>query len=187
LTIDELMALHGSDNLILDPFSTLVSPGVSIGKANVLYPGVTIGLHGDSELVIGDSNTIYPGAFLLAEKGGQLSIGNHNQFGDGGVRIKANMPTARIRVCDNCRFVGGAEVVGVSHLGSGAQVIGTITVQDCSLADGEPFTNPDPNERGAVLKGFGLARGLTLDKGDVVNGSGSFAEAPIERQITYHK
>jgi hypothetical protein len=187
LCVEELMELHGSENTILDPFSTLISQGIVLGSDNIIYPGAVIARHGESIFEIGTGNSFYPGTFLLADNGGQLSIGDHNQFGDGGVRMKANMPAARIRVRDYGRFVGGPEVVGISYLGGGAQIIGAITVQDCSLEDGEPFTAPDPNARGAVLKGFGVARGLHLSKGDVVNGSGSFASSPVERQITYHK
>jgi hypothetical protein len=65
-------------------------------------------------------------------------------------------------------------------------VLGPITAQQVELSGGADGSHPDPDHRGAVLKGFGKARGLTLKTGEVVNGSGDFATAPIERQRSYH-
>ncbi len=65
-------------------------------------------------------------------------------------------------------------------------MLGQITAQQVALGAGEDFSYPDPDGRGAVLKGFGKARGLTLDPGEVINGTGDFADAPLERQRTYH-
>ncbi|MDP9843982.1 hypothetical protein [Streptosporangium lutulentum] len=36
------------------------------------------------------------------------------------------------------------------------------------------------------MKGFGLARGIQLGAGEVINGAGDFADASIERQLAYH-
>ncbi|GAB3815941.1 hypothetical protein GCM10028799_17750 [Kribbella italica] len=36
------------------------------------------------------------------------------------------------------------------------------------------------------LKGFGRARGVQVGVGEVVNGSGDFDDAPVERQRHYH-
>jgi hypothetical protein len=186
LDIEELLELHGPHNSILDACSTLVSTTVVMGKDNTLYPGVLIMCSPDSELVIGSGNTFYPGTLLLAEGSGQLAIGDENQFGDGGCRIKANRKGSRIVIGSHGRYLGGVEIVGDSRLGHGTQVIGAITVQDCKLAGGEPFTGPDPDRRGGVLKGAGLARGIHLDVGEVVNAIGAFADRPIERQAAYH-
>jgi len=59
-------------------------------------------------------------------------------------------------------------------------------VQNCTLADGGTFQEPNPDERGAVLKGFGLARNIVLETGRVINGGGNFADFPIEQQSAYH-
>ncbi|MGW2400631.1 hypothetical protein ACWCYY_29135 [Kitasatospora sp. NPDC001664] len=64
--------------------------------------------------------------------------------------------------------------------------IGAVAVQSVRLAGGGEHAYPDPDGRGAVLKGSGLARGLSLEAGEVVNGSGDFAAAPVERQRAYH-
>ncbi|MEU8925482.1 hypothetical protein AB0D10_31885 [Kitasatospora sp. NPDC048545] len=37
-----------------------------------------------------------------------------------------------------------------------------------------------------MLKGTGLARGIRLAAGDVMNGLGDLAAAPVERQLAYH-
>jgi len=183
---EDLLALHGEQNAILDPFSTLVSEGVEIGRDNMLYPGVVLARHGESVLRIGSRNILFPGTLLVAEGGGSLIVGDGNHLGDGGCRMKANRGDARIVVGSHGRYVGGTEVVGRTTLGDGTQVLGAITVQDCVLTGGMPFTAPDPDARGAVLKGFGLARGIRLDVGEVVNGAGSFADCPVERQLSYH-
>ena len=61
-----------------------------------------------------------------------------------------------------------------------------MSVRDVVLSGGGDFTHPDPDGRGAVLKGSGTARGLRLDRGDVINGIGDFAAFPVERQVKYH-
>jgi hypothetical protein len=186
LDIEELLEIHGPQNSILDACSTLVSTTVVMGKDNMLYPGVVIMCTADSELVIGSGNTFYPGTLLLAEGNGRIAIGDKNQFGDGGCRIKANRKSSRIVIGSHGRYLGGVEIVGDSRLGDGTQVIGAITVQDCQLAGGEPFTGSDPDRRGGVFKGAGLARGIQLNVGEVVNALGAFADYPIERQAIYH-
>jgi hypothetical protein len=186
LSVEQLLALHGVENEILDPFSTLVGTAARIGTSNVLYPGVVVECSPGSELMLGSGNRLYPGTLLLASNGGQVTIGDHNQFGDGGCRVKANRSDVVIVIGGGGRFLGGAEIVGSSYLGNGAQVIGPITAQDCTLEDGGSFGDADPDRRGGVLKGAGLARGIRLGPGDVVNATGSFTGAPIERQAAYH-
>lgn len=64
---------------------------------------------------------------------------------------------------------------------------GAISAQSVQPAGGDDFTGPDPPDlRGAVLKGTGLARGIRLAAGDVMNGLGDLAAAPVERQLAYH-
>jgi hypothetical protein len=175
----------GADNFILDPYSLLISKGVRIGTGNVFYPNVVIETQGDGVIVIGDNNIFYPGTYLLSSAG-SITVGRDNEFGASGCTVKANTPDAQIIISDGGRYCDGASIVGKTSLGSGTQVLGAITVQDCSLASGGTFQTPDPDERAAVLKGFGLARGITLEKGQVVNGSGNFASRPIEWQHDYH-
>lgn len=115
-----------------------------------------------------------------------MKIGNGNEFGPAGITIKANMSDALIAVGDDGRYCDGASIMGKTNLGSGSQVLGNITVQGCTLAAGGTHQEPDPDKRAAVLKGFGLARGITLEVGQVVNGAGKFADAPVEWQHDYH-
>jgi acetyltransferase-like isoleucine patch superfamily enzyme len=184
LPIDELLARHGETNIILDA-SILMSEGVEVGKNNVFYPNVVIEQQGEGKISLGSNNVFYPGTYILSSAG-SITVGDGNEFGAGGCTIKANISDAVISIGDGGRYCDGASIMGRTTLGSGSQVLGNITVQGCTLASGGTFQAPDPDERAAVLKGFGLARGVTLEKGQVVNGAGNFAERPIEWQHDYH-
>jgi hypothetical protein len=54
------------------------------------------------------------------------------------------------------------------------------------LGAGESYLHPDPDLRGAVLKGAGLARGLRVGRGEVISRRENFEQADIERQVAYH-
>ncbi|BAJ29061.1 MULTISPECIES: hypothetical protein [Kitasatospora] len=185
-TVTELLELARHGTVLHDPFSALVSRRVVLGTGNTLYPGVTLECDEDSVCELGDGNVLRPGTAVLAAAGGTVRIGSGNLIGDGGARLKANRSDAEVRVGDRTRLAGGPEVVGRSLIGDGCQLIGAITAQSVRLAGGGDHTHPDPDGRGAVLKGFGLARGLVLERGEVVNGAGDFAAAPVERQRAYH-
>lgn len=184
LSVSDLLAAHGETNSILDA-SVLISEGVDIGNDNVFYPNVVIERQGEGKVSLGSNNTFYPGTYIISSAG-SVTIGDNNEFGTSGCTIKANMPDATIVIGDGGRYCDGANIMGKTSLGSGSQVLGNITVQGCTLAGGGTFQTPDPDERAAVLKGFGLARGIALEKGQVVNGSGNFAERPVEWQRDYH-
>ncbi|MFA9376282.1 MAG: hypothetical protein ACERKZ_05950 [Lachnotalea sp.] len=74
--------------------------------------------------------------------------------------------------------------MGSTYLGSGAQILGNITVQDCHLEGGVSFEEKPVNARGSVLKGFGIARKISLKKGEVINGNGIFKEDILFRLST---
>lgn len=171
---------------VLDLYSTLVSPGVEIGRDTVLYPGVVILRDSMSQVSLGEANQLWPSTIIMATNGGQVAIGDNNGLGPGGLQLKANYSNSSITVGDHTRLLNAPEIVGVTRIGSGAQIIGAVAVQSCTLAGGEDFTHPDPDRRGSVLKGTGLARNVTLGKGEVVNGLGDFNLAPVERQSKYH-
>lgn len=173
-------------NEVLDPHSVLVSRFAVIGDGNIFYPGVVIQSDEDSILTIGSYNTFYPGTFLLAENGGRLDIGSHSLYGPGGLQIKANTPGATIVIGDRVRISNGPEVVGATSIGDGGQVIGPIQAQSVQIAAGGDHTEPDVDQRAGVLKGVGLARGIRVEVGEVVNGLGNFADAVVERQSVYH-
>lgn len=184
LSAAEVLVAYGETNSILDT-SVLISEGVEIGDNNVFYPNVVIERQGEGKISIGNNNIFYPGTYILSSAG-SIVVGDKNEFGTSGCTIKANMPDAAIVIENGGRYCNGANIMGKTSLGDGSQVLGNITVQGCKLAAGGTFQTPDPDERAAVLKGFGLARGIALEKGQVVNGSGNFAERPVEWQRDYH-
>lgn len=174
----------GKANTVLDG-SVLISKRVSIGNENIFYPGVVIECQDGASIEIGDKNVFYPGTYILATAG-RVAIGSGNQMGPAGLTIRANVPEAHIQIGDNGRYCDGVSIMGATTLGGGSQVLGNITVQNCSLAGGGNYLEPDPDQRAAVLKGFGVARGIELETGQVVNGAGMFVDAPVEWQRAYH-
>lgn len=184
LSGDTLQSIEAT-NTIYSSSSVLISENVSIGKNNIFYPNVVIECHDKSTITIGNNNIFYPDTYILCANG-KVTIGNSNEFGPSGLTIKANFSDAIIIVGDGGRYSDGASIMGRSTLGSGSQVLGNITVQNCSLGEGTAYTHPDPDLRGAVLKGMGLARNLSLTVGQVVNGLGDFSKAPVEQQSFYH-
>jgi len=181
----ETMVIIGTSNTVLDPYSVLISKNVSVGTGNILYPNVVIECADNAKITIGNDNVFYPGTYLLSSTG-SISIGDNNELGMNGCTIRANSSEAAIRIGSGGRYCDGANIMGQSNLGDGSQILGNIIVQSCTLAPGSTYQVPDPNERGAVLKGFGIARNLTLEKGLVINGAGDFASSPTEWQRDYH-
>lgn len=185
LTIEETLELARQGNVILDPWALLISRNARLGKNNVFYPNVVIHADNDGDVKIGDANTFYPMAYLEARQG-TISIGCNNQFGEGGVSIKANRSGNHIEIEKNGRYLSGAVVVGNSILGSGTQVLGAVTVENCTLMGGQSFNDPDPDLRGAVVKGNGLIRDLSLRVGDVVVANGLPPSFVLQRQSELH-
>jgi len=186
LTIKELTTLIKEDNIIFDPFSTLISKEAKIGKNNIFYPSVTIETDNNGIISIGDKNKFFSQTYILANLG-EITIGDHNQFGEGGISIKANQKNSKIIIGNNGRYINHVQIIGTTHLGSGSQIIGgPITVQDCLLKGGLVYTSDDPDKRGGVIKGFGIARDLIISTGEVINGLGSFDSEMIQRQSFYH-
>lgn len=185
LGLGELLAVVGQDNTLLDPFSTLVARGVRLGRGNVLHPAVTLGRGGDGALALGDGNVLYPGTTIAAEAG-TVTIGNGNRFGEGGVLIKAGRAGGVIRIGDEGRYMRGCDIRNAAELGSGSQVLGPVTVEDCSLAAGGSFMTADPDRRGAVLKGAGAARHLQVPTGHVISAYGDFLMQDMKPQSFFH-
>jgi hypothetical protein len=184
-TIAEVLTLADAGNTLLDPFSILVSKTAKIGRGNTLYPNVIIEATNGGDISVGDGNVFYPGTLLLADAG-KILIGDENQLGDGGVCIKAVTTEALIEICNRGRYMNGAQITGQCSLGSGTQILGAISAQNCTLGAGDSFRDPDPETRGGVLKGFGNARNLIVQQGQVINGQGSFEQNRIQQQIVYH-
>lgn len=186
LSVEDLLDLTKNNNIVLDPFSTLINSEANIGEGNTFYPSVTIEINNNGKITIGNNNIFHPQTFLLASKG-EIVIGNNNQLGDGGVSIKANQDNAKVTVEDNCRLLNQIQVLGITTLGTGCQVIGgPITVQDCFLNGGNSYDEADPDLRAGVLKGFGLARNIRVMRGEVINGEGMFNQSSAQRQSDFH-
>lgn len=185
LSVSELLSLGERKNIVFDPFSVLISSGVKIGHKNIFYPNTIIEIRDNGAISISDSNVFYPNSLVLAERG-IIEIGNNNQFGDGGISVKANYSTSKIIINNFGRYMNGVQLIGCCYLGSGSQIIGNITAQDCHLEDGESFAHPDATVRGGVLKGSGIARNLIVPAGMVINGLGTFQQDNMQSQSYYH-
>ncbi|MEH6631500.1 MAG: hypothetical protein V7776_11755 [Halopseudomonas aestusnigri] len=201
LSISDTMKLTQTGNTVFDPFSTLISIHAKIGTDNVFYPNVTVRADQPEVVRIGNSNTFYPMTYIEAsgpdsdsfqnaapEKGcGIIEIGNGNQFGpEGGVTIKANTPDTRIEIGDNGRYLSGPIILGNSSFGDGSQILGPITVQNCVLEPGEPYTGQDPDLRAAVIKGHGLIRNQTIHTGKVAVVGEASSEITLHDQSYFH-
>lgn len=183
LPLDHVLDL-AKTNVIPDPFSVMISDHVTIGSGNVFMPGVRISATADAPCIIGDNNR-FQTSLVIEAATGPVNIGNDILVTDGMVIMRTNGPDATITIRDHVRIAGHVQLFGASYLGTGSQVLGTITALSCHLGDGAAYTDPDPDQRGAVLKGSGQARNLHIGMGEVMNGQGHF-DVPLERQSHYH-
>ncbi len=159
--VDEL-ALKGV--LVPSPDAVLISQGVCIGSGTILWPGTT----------------------LLADHPADLVIGEDCEIGaEGGFWLDAR-ESQSIQIGAGARLLGGGACEGACQVGKGAQILGAIRCRDCQLAGGGSYRHHNPNERGAVLKGNGVARSINLECGDVIQAFGLFSEAPVRRQVEFH-
>jgi carbonic anhydrase/acetyltransferase-like protein (isoleucine patch superfamily) len=172
--------------VVLDPYSVLLSRYAEVGTGTVLYPGAVVECDARSTCVLGRDNTLHNTTRIAASDSGSVRVGDGGLFGEGGTQIRAAGAGTALVVGDGVRLMNGAEVTGTSRLGDGTQILGPIQARTVDLASGMPHTHPDPDQRGAVLKGLGRAQGICLARGEVVNGLGDFAKAPVERQRAYH-
>jgi acetyltransferase-like isoleucine patch superfamily enzyme len=153
-SLEELLE---TNNIIHDPFSTLISRNILLGQGNTFYPNVVLQTLEQGSISLRDSNTFTPNCFFYTS--GKITIGNQNLFGDGGVTARVSIDEV-LSIGSHGRYINGAALTGSNTLGDGSQIIGPIRVQNCFLENGGDFTHLEPDERGAVLKGVGLARGL---------------------------
>lgn len=185
LTIAETLALTARGNVVLDPYSVLISASARIGTDNRFYPGVTIEAGTGATIEIGDENAFWLGTVIAAEAG-VIVIGNGNQFGPGGFTASLDKSGGRIEIGSRGRFRDGPSVFAGCALGDGAQVLGPIQAQAVVLGAGGNHEETDPDARGGVLKGTGRARDLTIGRGQVIEGRGHFSAADIKPQSFYH-
>jgi hypothetical protein len=186
LSLDETAALAQRGVLVLDPFSTLVAAGTLIGAGTVLYPNVVLACRNGGALAVGADVQLFPGVSLRAD-GGRIAVGAGAEIGDeGGFFVSAVGAAAAIEIGGRARLVGGGSLSETCHVGAGAQILGRIAVRRCRLEAGGDYTEPDPDRRGAVLKGFGQARDLSLARGRVIQAFGIFEAADAVWQSVFH-
>ncbi len=186
LTPAELLDLADQGVTVLDPFSVIVSRRVEIGADNVLHPGVVIECDERSHCTLGPGNVLYGGTRISATDGGRVTVGARSRIGDGGTRIIAGAHES-IGIGDGVRLMDGAEVTGDSLLGHGSQILGRISARSVELAAGLPYTHPDPDGRGGVIKGIGRAAGALVGTGEVLYDLGAdLIDTEPKRQRLYH-
>lgn len=186
LTIEETLQLADLGVTVLDPFSTLISRRASLASGIVFWPNVTIEIGSVGSVSIGASTSLHSGVRITASAGSIL-IGTHNDLGqEGGFTFVASAPGDKIQIGNNVRLNGGGSIASSAKLGDGAQVLGPIRIQNCQLGGGGSFQEPDPDKRGAVLKGSGVARDIDIPTGMVIQAFGLFSQAPIRWQSYFH-
>ncbi|MBP2299809.1 hypothetical protein [Azospirillum picis] len=186
LPVDAVAGLADDGVLVLDPFSTLVSPGVALAAGVTLWPGTILQATGDGRIAIGAETQLFPGTRIVAA-GGRVSVGTMAEIGEeGGFTIKADQPGNLVEIGSGARLLGGGSLTLCNSIGDGAQVLGPIRMQNCRLQAGGSHREPDPDRRGGVLKGSGVARGLTVPTGMVIQAFGLFSEDDLRPQTFFH-
>lgn len=186
LGVDETAALADVGVTVLDPCSTLVSPRAQLGQGVVLWPGTSILAGPDAEVLIGSGVVLYPGTRIAAASG-RIGVGDEAELGEeGGFTLRVDTAGMTITVGAGARLLGGGSLSRSNEIGTGAQILGPIRAQDCRLGGGGTHAEPDPDLRGGVLKGCGVARGLVVPRGHVIQAFGVFADAPLRRQTHFH-
>ncbi len=185
LSVGETAALARRGVLVPDPHSVLVSGGAALAEGVVLWPGIILQALDGGGIAVGAGATLFPGARIVAS-GGSVAIGAGAEIGEeGGFTIKAEAGE-RIEVGDGARLLGGGSLTRSNRIGRGGQIIGPIRCQDCRLGDGGTYRDPEPDERGGVLKGGGVARGIEVPQGHVIQAFGLFSEGVLRRQSYFH-
>lgn len=179
-------ALAARGVTVFDPFSTLVSADAVLDPGIVLWPNVVVQVLQGGSLRIAAGTVLFSGTRIVA-RGGHVTIGREVEIGEeGGFTIRADAPDIAIAIGDGARLVGGGSLALANTIGRGAQVLGPIGLQNCRLGDGGSYREPDPDLRGGVLKGSGIARGIDVPRGHVIQAFGLFNEAPLRRQSHFH-
>jgi hypothetical protein len=185
LSAAETAALAHRGVVIPASTSVLISPGVQLATGAVLWPGVILEARDGGTIVIGAGTQLFPGSRLVAS-GGSIKVGASAEIGEeGGFTLKAEAEDL-IEVGDGARLLGGGSLILSNWVGRGAQILGPIRCQNCTLGDGGSFRDPDPDGRGGVLKGSGVARHIDVPTGSVIQAFGLFSEGVLRRQSYFH-
>jgi hypothetical protein len=185
LTISEVIERFGKMNILLDPFSILITENVQLGEGNILYPGIRIFCANGYRMILGDKNTLFSGTVFEASAG-DIAVGNSNEIGERGFSAYANRAGAEITIGSNGRYQGNASVFGKTSLGSGTQILGQITVNNCILEAGRDYKSVNPELRGGLLKGYGSAQNIKIPQGKVISGSGEIRVDMLVSQAMFH-
>jgi carbonic anhydrase/acetyltransferase-like protein (isoleucine patch superfamily) len=186
LSVEETVLLSQQSITIMDPFSTLVSRRAQLSEGILIWPNVTISVGPGGSLTIGSQTVLHSGVRVDADKG-SIEIGCRAELGQlGGFTILAPGDADLITIGDEVRLNGGGSVAFKAVIGNGAQVLGPINVQHCKLGGGGSHREPDPDKRGGVLKGCGVARHLEIAAGMVIQAFGDFGQAPLRPQTFFH-
>jgi len=186
-SIEELCDVIGLSNIVVDPYSLLISKNVIIGAGNLFSCGVTISSDTSSRIIIGNKNSFANNTHIEAANNTEIRIDNNVVFNDGCICVKCNIKGGKMKFGNNGRFDGRINIFGNCDFGVGSQIIGTINVYGCTLQGGGDFTEPDPDKRAGLIKGIGTARNITVETGNVLNGFGDFDPSKTEPQSVYHK
>lgn len=186
LTIDETFLLCEQGVTVMDPFSTFISREVRIASGAVIWPNSRIAVGTSGSIDIGVGTVLHSGIHIEADAG-TIRIGSGCDIGqEGGFAIFASAGSDAVVIGNEVRLNGNGSIAIRAEVGNGAQIIGPIRVQNCRLGAGGSFREPDPDKRGGVLKGCGVARGLDVPAGMVIQAFGIFAEAPLRPQSFFH-
>jgi len=186
MSVAATLALNERGVTVLDPFSTLVSEAAELATGVILWPGTIAQVIAGGRIEIGAGTVLLSGSRIVA-RGGSVTIGKGVEIGEeGGFTIKADAPEIAITIGDGARLLGGGSLALENYIGRGAQVLGPIRMQQCHLDDGGAYLEPDPDLRGGVLKGSGVARGITIAQGHVIQAFGLFSDAPVRSQSFFH-
>ncbi|MBZ6074915.1 hypothetical protein [Microvirga puerhi] len=185
LSVTETIALADGGIIIPAPETVLISPGIVLKEGIVLWPGVVLQRLGRGDLLVGAGTSLFPGTRIVAY-GGLITIGPNVEVGEeGGFTMKAGNGEA-IEIGAGARLLGGGSLTSSNQIGGGSQILGPIRCQNCRLGDGGTYRDPDPDSRGGVLKGTGVARDLEVPQGHVIQAFGLFKDAPLRRQSFFH-
>ncbi|MBT1596135.1 MULTISPECIES: hypothetical protein [Curtobacterium] len=188
LPVHEVAAL-APDVRVLDPGSVLIGAGVTVLPGAVLYPSTTLETRDGGLISVASGARLGPGPVTIVASAATVHVGEDAELGPGPVTIIAT--GSDVVVGGRARLTAGCLVEGPARIGSGAQVLGPVSVRDVELADGGDHREPDPDHRGGVVKGTGPVRGVRVGVGEVVvggvlNGRGVSGSPTVERQREYH-
>ena len=172
---------------VLDPASTLISATAVLAPGAVVYPTVIVDVDARSRVAVAERCVLYPGCVFEARDGARILVGAGSELGPGGVRIRVRSPGESVVLGEEVRLMDGCELTGRCELGRGAQILGMISARSVRLGGGRGGHRwPSAEQRGAVLKGAGIAAGVQLNPGEVKSCRASFQDASVQRQSAYH-